>query len=246
MYPQGMIPQDHKNYVKKIISIQGNIGSGKTTFMNCLKKNSEKLNNIMGLNCFFVDEPVEIWKEKVFNGLSALDIFYNDINNNSEPRTVFPFQIYAFTTRLQLFIEQTSKLNQLSICFSDRSMISDFKIFLENLKDVITPFEYFTYKNFYEIICSQINIREEIMIYNTCSPEKCFERIKKRGNESETSITLEYLKGIHLRHLSMIDEFKKNGGRVFEFEWDNVEKEEEFNIFTEYFLIDFEKFYKNK
>lgn len=246
MYPSGMIPQDSKNYVQKIISIQGNIGSGKTTFMSYLKKYSKELNIIMGLNCFYVDEPVEIWKKKVFNNntLSALEIFYDDINNNPEPKTIFPFQIYAFTTRLEKFIEETSKLNQLSICFTDRSMLSDFEIFLKNLKDKITSFEYDVYKGFHNIICSNIILKEEIMIYNTISPEKCFERIQKRGNESEKGITLEYLKEIHLRHLTMIEEFKKNGGNVFEIEWGDADTEEEFNLFTESFLIDFEKFYK--
>ncbi len=245
MFPKN---NNNTNYVKKIISIQGNIGSGKTTLMTSLKRNSIQLNNIMGINCFFVDEPVEEWKKKVFNEntLSALEIFYEDITTNSHPRTVFPFQIYAFTTRLKLFIEQTSKLDQLSIGFCDRSMISDFEIFLKNLKDVITPFEYSVYEGFYDTICSQIIIKEEIMIYNTCPPEKCFERIHKRGNESEKNITLDYLKGIHSRHLDMIEKFKKNGGKVFEFECDDVDTEKEFNIFTESFLIDFERFYKNK
>ena len=39
----------------KIISIEGNIGSGKSTFVNELKDNIE--------NVLFIDEPVDQWEE---------------------------------------------------------------------------------------------------------------------------------------------------------------------------------------
>ena len=57
----------------KIISIEGNIGSGKSTFVEFLKKN---LNN--DKYCF-VDEPVNIWQEiKDISGNDIISKFYED------------------------------------------------------------------------------------------------------------------------------------------------------------------------
>jgi deoxyadenosine/deoxycytidine kinase len=54
-----------------ILSIDGNIGAGKSTFLNQLKKSYP--------NWHFVDEPVDTWTKFVNeNNESLLEVFYKD------------------------------------------------------------------------------------------------------------------------------------------------------------------------
>ena len=78
-----------------LISIEGNIGSGKSTLVDYLKS----LNSYI-----FVDEPVNEWlaiKDK--DGSNALECFYNNQKENA-----FCFQILAYITRLKKLMENSS------------------------------------------------------------------------------------------------------------------------------------------
>jgi deoxyadenosine/deoxycytidine kinase len=57
-----------------IISIYGNIGSGKTTFINELKK--QNLDNVI-----FIDEPVDLWSKIIIDNETILQKFYQDQKN---------------------------------------------------------------------------------------------------------------------------------------------------------------------
>jgi len=50
--------------------------------------------------------------------------------------------------------------------------------------------------------------KSNFFIYLRSSPEKCLEKIKKRGRENEMNITLEYLKQIHDYHEKAFDDLK--------------------------------------
>lgn len=45
-----------------------------------------------------------------------------------------------------------------------------------------------------------VDIEKTKVIYLRCTPEKCFERTKKRQREEESEIPLEYLTMIHNKH----------------------------------------------
>jgi deoxyadenosine/deoxycytidine kinase len=79
---------------KQIISIEGNIGAGKSTFVNIISnyvKNSE-----------IVSEPVEMWKSlSDSDGKNILDKYYQNI-----PRWAYSFQNLACITRM-MKIEDT-------------------------------------------------------------------------------------------------------------------------------------------
>ena len=70
----------------KIISIEGNIGSGKSTFVNYLK------NNLDEKKYCIVDEPVNIWKEITdISGNNIISKFYED-----KEKYGFSFQMLAY------------------------------------------------------------------------------------------------------------------------------------------------------
>ena len=179
-----------KNQSPKIITIEGNIGVGKSTFIKLFAKRFA--------NSVLVDEPVDLWKSvKDDSGNNMLGIFYSDIQ-----RWAYTFQNMAYVTRM-MKIEETIRENKYEYIFLDRSLGTDRNIFEQMLYDdkKINEVEHQIYNlwvNFYQKF-----VRPEQsgpIIYLRAEPEISFERIQKRGREEEKNITLEYLKKIHQYH----------------------------------------------
>ena len=80
-----------------IVSIEGNIGSGKSTVINTLKeyyKSSYKNNN----KVYFLEEPVSEWVEiKDSDGKNIIEKFYENQEHYS-----FSFQMMAYISRLAM------------------------------------------------------------------------------------------------------------------------------------------------
>ena len=93
-----------------IIFIEGNIGSGKTTFLKNLDVNS--------INSQKIFEPVDQWIES-----GMLKKFYKDPKKHA-----YEFQLYCLKTRFELF----SKIdNTKDIVFIERSPMCDRYVFAE-------------------------------------------------------------------------------------------------------------------
>ena len=229
-YSMDTIPQ---NFIHETISIQGIIGCGKSTFINILRSKEDKLKKIFGKPVIFVDEPVNEWNNPIYdnNTKSALDVFYYDIFKHG-----FTFQILAFTTRLEYLYKETSKITESSICIQDRSMLSDKKIFFANLKDHITQLEWDTYNRFYDLVCKDFNKTEKRMIYIESTPEECIERIKSRDAKGDSKIELPYLQSHDVLHKKMIEDFIKEGGIVYRFNWPFLKDKTQLDKYVDDFL----------
>ena len=77
-----------------IISIDGNIGSGKSTALNFLKDKYKYDNSII-----FLEEPVDTWNEIKDEGKTILGKFYEN-----QEKYAFPFQMMAFITRYNILL----------------------------------------------------------------------------------------------------------------------------------------------
>jgi deoxyadenosine/deoxycytidine kinase len=186
-----------------IISIEGNIGVGKSTFTTILQKRINK--------SILVPEPVELWlniKDDNDNDnkkTNMLQLFYSDIK-----RWAYTFQNMAYITRAML-IEDTIKNNinnnNYDYIFLDRSLGTDKNVFEKMLynDNKISSIEHQCYNlwcNFYDKYVRS-NIKNKT-IYLRCDPLTSFERIKKRGRTEEKNITLEYLEKLHSYHESWL------------------------------------------
>ena len=101
---------------KQIVTIESNIGVGKSTFVQIVK------NNIA--NSEIVGEPVEMWKKmKDSDGSNILQKFYQDI-----PRWAYSFQNLACITRMTK-IEDTIQNSEAEFIFLDRSLGTDKNVF---------------------------------------------------------------------------------------------------------------------
>ena len=99
-------------------SIEGNIGSGKSTLIEILKNQK---------NILFLPEPVDSWNEiKDTSGVTILEKYYQD-----QKRYAFPFQMMAYITRINLIKNMNFPPD--SIVISERSIYTDREIFAKML-----------------------------------------------------------------------------------------------------------------
>ena len=179
--------------MKLIFSIDGNIGSGKSTLVDYLKQN---LKEIGKYSVVFLQEPVETWNNiKDRDGMSILEKYYSNPERYS-----FAFQMMAYITRLSTLRKAYREAPDNTIIITERSLHTDYNIFAKMLYDSgkIEQVEYTIYCNwFYEFI-DDLDISG--FIYLQIPPETCYSRIKSRNRKGEESIPIEYLQDCHNYH----------------------------------------------
>jgi deoxycitidine kinase len=174
----------------KVISIEGNIGAGKTTLITAIEKIADK-------SFCVLREPVHLW-EKVrdpHTDETILEKFYRDSKTYA-----FPFQVMAFQTRLQEFRRVLSENRDCKVLFCERSLEADANIFAKMLHDdgFIEPICYDIYKQMYESAIAEFSVDQ--FVYMRVDPQICSERIVMRGRQGEEAIPLEYLEKCHTYH----------------------------------------------
>lgn len=195
----------------KIVSLDGNIGSGKSTIAKRLKSFYNDCENINPGGCeynvVFLDEPVDDWCSIRDNdGKSLLQKFYNN-----QAQYSFAFQMAAYISRLALLrtcIQNIKNSNSTkpTVIITERCIYSDKFIFAKMLHDEqkIDEIEYKIYLRWFDTFVDDfpaINV-----IYINSPPQICQERIKRRCRQGEEIIPLDYLKKCHEYHGSYLKE----------------------------------------
>ena len=172
-----------------ILSIDGNIGSGKSTLYADLQTYYANNNDIC-----FVPEPVDDWKSIVDrDGTPILTNLYKDTQ-----KYAFRFQMMAYISRLHL-LRQKIKENKYKIIISERCVQTDKNVFAQMLFDdgMIDHDEFQIYLNWFDEFLDDIVLGG--IIYVRAEPDVCDSRVKIRAREGET-IPLEYLTKCHNYH----------------------------------------------
>uniref|UniRef100_A0A6C0JYX5 Deoxynucleoside kinase domain-containing protein n=1 Tax=viral metagenome TaxID=1070528 RepID=A0A6C0JYX5_9ZZZZ len=176
-----------------IITIQGNIGGGKSTFLNHLKTLYKD-----NLNICFLQEPVEEWLSiRDTSGVSILELFYAE-----QHKYAFSFQMMAYISRLAILKKAFN--SGYEIIISERSLETDRNIFEKMLydDDKITHIEHQIYSKWFDTF--KYDFPEEYVFYMHTTPQIIYERIQKRDRKGEL-IPLEYLKTCHVYHETWVD-----------------------------------------
>jgi deoxyadenosine/deoxycytidine kinase len=178
-----------------ILSLDGNIGSGKSSIMRYLEKNLANYCTSKGNTCkiCFLQEPVSSWESiGDANGKSIITHFYE----NNE-RYSFAFQVMAYTSRLSLLKEALK--GDYDIIISERSVYTDKFVFAKSLYDSekMSLIEYIIYLNLFKEF--QTIFQDLKIVYIRTCPEICDLRVQQRGRLGET-IPLQYLKDCHHYH----------------------------------------------
>ena len=176
-----------------IISIEGNIGSGKSTYMNYLKNiynNDEKVH--------FLREPIDIWNSITDeNNRTLLELFYENQEEYSSK-----FQTMALITRFELLEEALEK--DYKVIITERCIETDRNVFAKMLYDdkKIQEIDYKIYLRCYKSFIKKIP--NMFYVYIHTDPNVAYERVNKRSRQGE-NIPLEYLRNCHHYHNEWLD-----------------------------------------
>ena len=145
-----------------IFSIDGNIGSGKSTLINKLKIQLKKINN---LKIIYLQEPVDDWKNiKDENNTNLIENYYKD-----QEKWGFSFQITTLISRIALL--KNLKYDNI-IIITERSISSDKNVFCNMLYNnkIINTLDYNIYLKWYNEFIKDYPITG--VIYVKTTPEK--------------------------------------------------------------------------
>ena len=175
----------------KIFSIEGNIGSGKSTL---IKKLQEKYKNVI-----YLPEPVDLWNQvKDANGVTILEKFYKDKYSYS-----FSFQMMAYISRFNQIKKVINDFPD-SVVIIERCLYTDRFVFAKMLFDTgfMQDIEYTIYNSFFE------EMKIDGIIYIKTTPETCLTRIINRNRKGEESLSLDYLISCHDYHEDWLNSFQ--------------------------------------
>lgn len=186
-----------------LISIEGNIGSGKSTLVKNLREHY-KDNKFV----YFLDEPVSEWIQiKDEDNVDILSLFYGNTK-----KYAFPFQMMAYISRIHM-LRKAIRENPNCIFITERSVYTDKNVFAQMLFDdkMISSIEFQIYNKWFKEFAE---VQDVSIIYVNTNAEKCDERIKKRNRKGEV-IPLDYLKRCGEYHDMWL---KENKYKVLEFD----------------------------
>jgi deoxyadenosine/deoxycytidine kinase len=166
------------------IGIIGNIGVGKSTFVNELKKPA--LAKIL-LSCF----PHKNGDEKVHSFREEFDPVVLDAFYKNPTTTAFMAQIEFLNGRLR----RQEKISQArGIVLEDRTIFEDYHVFgkAQKILGHMNEEEFRAYQRGYKLLTEKID-QPDLVIYLRADTEVLLERINKRGRDSERLISYDYL-----------------------------------------------------
>lgn len=171
-----------------VVSIEGNIGSGKSTILRILKHNPEfkAIQQKLMRPVILIDEPVKEWDTIRDKEGTILEKFYGD-----PKKYAFSFQIMAYATRFQA-IQTAIQQNPNSIIITERCLETDKHVFARMLYESgdISPIDYEIYKRCYDAFSTIVTDKH---IYINTRPMVCYQRVQKRSRQGEDCIEFSYL-----------------------------------------------------
>ncbi|KAJ2939782.1 hypothetical protein O0L34_g17972 [Tuta absoluta] len=164
------------------VSIEGNIGSGKST---CIKF-FEKFDNVEKH-----PEPLHEWRN--VHGHNLLGLMYSDLN-----KWVFAFQHYVLLSRLKIQTSQPSHPG-ITVKMFERSVQNSRYCFVENAKkqNTLKEPEYQVLSQWFDYTEKNLDIGLDLIVYLRTSPQTVWERVMQRGRAEESEVPLEYLQQVH-------------------------------------------------
>jgi deoxyadenosine/deoxycytidine kinase len=181
-----------------LISLEGNIGAGKTTIIKRLKE--------LYPNWHFIDEPVDVWTSlKTEEGDNLLELFYHD-----KKRWSYTFQNCAVLMRMQLISGAINKwkdecardpsLIANNVFVTERSIETDYNVFASMLREdrCINDIEWTLYLRWYNTLKTSCSVSG--IVYVDTPVDVCMDRIRERGRIGEDSISKEYMESLDRFH----------------------------------------------
>lgn len=181
-----------------LISLEGNIGSGKEKFMQFFKK-------YFNDDIIFLEDNIYNWNDK-----TLLANFYKD-----PKRWAFAVQVHSISQKYKRYLNVLPHKKKGSVIITHRSPMSDKYCFKESCVDS----GYMDNKEteIYDGVFDNYKIpRFHGVIYLRSDVNSCYEEIISKGNKTEKGIQFEFLVGVHRKYEEWVVSLKKEGIPVVE------------------------------
>jgi len=183
-----MANPDQRPYV---VCVEGNIGSGKTTFL-------EHFRNLYPDQIKIHAEPVNQWRN--VGGHNLFQLMYDD-----PTRWALAFQHYVQLTLMRIHQDASRKEGNVPVHLMERSLFSARYCFVENLhkKSLLSDVEFVVIDEWFKFLTSQINfnyVHIDLIVYLKTDPQVVYERIKARCRQEEMSLKFDYVEELHRLH----------------------------------------------
>lgn len=202
-----------------VISIEGNIGAGKSTLIQQIESQLNK-------KIIYIPEPIHEWNTiKDENNIPILECFYDN-----QEKYAFAFQMMAYISRIT-YLKKAIDQYPDSILIIERSVYTDKYVFAKMLYDdnQINEIEYQIYLKWYDYFLK--DLPPIYTIYMRTTPKICLQRILKRNRSGEQNISLSYLQNCHDYHEKWIYTnidvtstmiINANENRTYDHEYDDI------------------------
>ena len=184
------------------VSVEGNIGSGKSTFLSALAEGKDSVLGIGigGANACFPDfqiypEPVGQWcgmDAPDGKKINLLREFYEQ-----PKRRAAALQSFVLLTQIKMLAQQKRGVRVVER-LAGSSAFLEIGRRCENLDEI----EYAVLKEWYSTIHSdpRFGLRPHMIIYLQTDPWVAFARMQDRGRSEESGVSLEYVELLHEYH----------------------------------------------
>lgn len=197
---------------KKVVIVEGLIGSGKTTL-------SRELGEALGDTTLTLFEPDE--KGEDGGGNPYLADYYGD-----PARWSFVLQTHQLQARYRMHLQaQWHVMQGFGHAVLDRSYFGDTAFARLQVKmGLMSDREFKTYSSIYQAMTASV-LLPNVCVRVLASPEVCNQRVAKRmaietGRVCETAIDLAYLQGLETEIDHMVGVLRTQGVTVFDMPWD--------------------------
>ena len=176
-----------------ILSIEGNIGAGKSTLIRALRLHYQDHPQVG-----FADEPLDVWQAVADEGgRSLLELYYAD-----QEKHAFEFQMLALKTRASA-ISRKAADPRLRLVIAERDIATDKRVFAQMLADAGTLTQ--TQKQVYDLWYTSVHSsvyrgRTVHRLYLRTEPGLASARTASRARAGEAEIPLEYHERCHQAH----------------------------------------------
>lgn len=170
------------------VLVEGNIGCGKTTFINFFASHAD-----------IFTEPIKLWQN--VGGFNLLNLQYEDPS-----RWAGLFQSYVMLNALKIHLTPNAK----PVKIIERSLFSSHYCFAENLYHIgkLHEAEYQVLSDWFNFLTTHPEVSVDLIVYLKIKPEKALERIQSRARSEENNISLTYLQELHTCHENWLMQHK--------------------------------------
>lgn len=207
------VKEEDDDDVRLTFSIEGNISSGKSTFLSWIMEQPLELYDM----CEVVHEPVDMWQKVGINNLrvkiiltlilmmiggneqnNLLERFYEDPKGHA-----YEFQNYVFLTRLKRNWQTWEGQKQLRLM--ERSVFSDRLVFVRTVHEAkwMNDMQLQLYDSWFNPMLKEVpGLIPDAFIYLRADPSTCMRRLKMRSRSEEVKLDYSYLQKLHDKHES--------------------------------------------